>query len=79
MATKAHDRADLRALRRKLEAARQDADGIHELFVQVADRFLTAAEYKDDALMRSAVEEARAALAVRAAERVDEFVQKRLE
>lgn len=74
MTTNTLGRDRFRSLRQRLEAARQNADGTRALLVQATDRFLTAAEYGDNALMRSAIEEAKAALAKGAAEKVDELV-----
>lgn len=74
MATKTLERDPFRSLSRKLEAARQNGDGTRALLVQATDNFLTAAEYEDWVLMRSALEEAKAALAKGTAEKVDELV-----
>lgn len=74
MVTSTQERDRLRSLRQRLEVARQHADGTRALLVQATDRFLTAAEYRDDTLMRSALEEAKAALATGAAEKVEELV-----
>lgn len=72
MATKTHGRADLRALRQRLEAVGQTEDGAQSILVEAADRFLTAAGYQDEALMRSALEEAKAVLGRRTIEMVEE-------
>jgi hypothetical protein len=71
MATKTHDRADLCALRRNLEDLRGGAEVTSDVYAKAVEKFLTAAEYSDDALMRSAIEEAKAALADSLAEVVD--------
>ncbi len=62
MATKTHDRADLRALRHKLDDIRAAADDTNDLFVRAMESFLTAVEYRDDTLRRSALEEAKGSL-----------------
>lgn len=74
MATSTQERDRLRHLRQRLEAPGQDADDTHALLVQVTDRFLTAAEYRDEALMRSALEEAKAKLATGVADKVGELI-----
>lgn len=62
MATKTHDRADLRALRRKLDDIRGSEDPTSLLFVRAMEKFLTAASYPDLALMQSYLAEAEEAL-----------------
>jgi hypothetical protein len=65
MATKTHDNAALRALRRKLDDVRRDDDtGTRSLFVQAMEKFLSAADYPDLALMQSYLEEAKCELGV---------------
>jgi hypothetical protein len=71
MATTTHERADLRARRRNLEDLRGGADVTGDVYAKAVEKFLTAAEYRDDALMRSAIEEAKAALADSLPEVVD--------
>lgn len=71
MATQTHKRADLRALRRKLDDIRRDDEGTRGLFVRAIESFLTAAGYKDQALMQSALEEAKSALGTSIAESVE--------
>ena len=62
MATKTHERADLRDLRRKLDDIRAAMDSAGDPFVFAMEQFLTAADYRDDTLMRSALEEAKGVL-----------------
>lgn len=71
MTTKPHERTDLRALRRKLEDLRGDVEERGDVYVKAVEKFLTAADYRDDTLMRSALEEAKAALADSLTEAVD--------
>lgn len=71
MATKTHEQADFRGLRRKLDDLRVDPDATGNLLFRAMDNFLTAAGYQDQTLMRSAIEEAKAALADSLTEAVD--------
>lgn len=59
MTTSTQQRDRLRSLRQMLDDIRVDPDATGNLFVRAMDNFLTAAGYQDQALMRSALEEAR--------------------
>jgi hypothetical protein len=71
MTTKTRERADYRALRRKLDDIRGGVEGTGDVYAKAMGKFLTAADYRDDTLMRSALEEAKAALADSLTEAVD--------
>ena len=63
MATSTQERDSLRSFRRAFEGIRGDVDSAGDVYGQTVEKFLTAAGYRDDTLMRSALEEAKAALA----------------
>jgi hypothetical protein len=62
MSTKTHERVDLRALRRKIDDIRIDLDTTGDAFLRAFDSYLTAADYQDETLMRSAREDVKAVL-----------------
>lgn len=76
MATKTHERADFRALRRMLDNIRRDDDGTRGLFVQAMGNFLTAAGYQDEVLVRSALAEAKTELGDLLVEAVENLVKR---
>lgn len=61
MATSTQERDSLRSFRRAFEGIRGDVDSAGDVYGQAVEKFLTAAGYRDDTLMRSALEEAKAA------------------